>query len=98
MTKQQTKTLMIARYGMLECGRNFKGTMSEYCNVCMCIDDEEHRLNVCPKYENANFIKEPQKLNFNTVYKDNINDLKLIISRIANVWNVSNGNGSMITS
>ena len=28
-TKQTAKTLMIARYGMLECGRNFKGSYNE---------------------------------------------------------------------
>ena len=83
MSKQETKTLMIARYRMLECGRNYKGTMSEYCNACSCLDDEEHRLNACLKYEHVNFSKDPVKVSFDTVYNDNANDLKLIMSRIA---------------
>ena len=87
---------MIARYGMLECGRNYKGTMSEFCNQCSCLDDEEHRLNVCLKFETINFCKDPVKLSFHVVYKENLDDLRLIMHRIANVWNVSAGNGSII--
>ena len=28
-SKQETKSIIIARFGVLECGWNFKGTMSE---------------------------------------------------------------------
>ena len=45
-TKTQAKTIILARNGMLQCGKNFKGTMNEICSV---IDDEEHRLNTCSK-------------------------------------------------
>ena len=48
LSKQDTKTLMIARYGMLKCGKNFKGTISKMCSTCNCPDDEEHRLNILP--------------------------------------------------
>ena len=34
LSKQDTKTLMIDRYGMLDCEKNFKGRMSEVCTVC----------------------------------------------------------------
>ena len=77
-------------------GRNYKGTMSELCNVCSCIDDEEHRLNVCPKFENVNFCKDPVKLSFDVVYGDNVVNLRQIMCRIASVWNVTTGNGSII--
>ena len=30
-TKYETKTLIIARYGKLECGTNYKGSMKEIC-------------------------------------------------------------------
>ena len=98
LTKQETKILMMARYGMLECGQNFKGTLSELCSKCQCTDDEEHRLNFCPKYGVNNFSKEPLKIRFDTVYSNNVNDVKLITSRIAEVWDVLNGHGSMIKS
>ena len=51
MTKQDTKTLIMARYGMLDCGMNFKGTMSATCNQCSLPDNEQHRMNVCPKWD-----------------------------------------------
>ena len=38
-TKHATKTLVIARFGMLECGRNFKSSMQEVCRMCNTIDD-----------------------------------------------------------
>ena len=41
-TKHEAKALLIARFGMLECGKNFKGTMRETCDVCKVNDDENH--------------------------------------------------------
>ena len=48
-TKSKTKTIILARYGMLECGQNFSGTQNKQCDNCKCIDDESHRLNYCTK-------------------------------------------------
>ena len=48
-TKHEAKTIVIARYGMLQCGKNYKGTMNEICNECDILDDEDHRLNCCVK-------------------------------------------------
>ena len=38
-TKQETKTIMIARYGMLECGKDFKGSLKKICEQCNKSDD-----------------------------------------------------------
>ena len=54
-TKQETKTIIIARFGMLQCGRNFKGDNSVTCNTCSVVDDEEHCLNHCVKYRTMNY-------------------------------------------
>ena len=96
LSKQETKTLLIARFGMLECGKNYKGTMSEICSHCCCLDDEEHRLNVCPTYNHSNYSDSPDRIKFDRIYSDNIDDLKLIITRLTNVWNVKTGHGSMV--
>lgn len=48
--KEETKTIIISRYGMLECGKNFKGTKNLECNESSAVDDESHRLNSCIKY------------------------------------------------
>ena len=28
----------MARYGLLECSKNFKGTLNKNCDICDCID------------------------------------------------------------
>ena len=98
MNKQDTRTLIIARYGMLECGTNYKGTMSDTCSHCCCKDNEEHRLNNCPKYDYSNYSNTSDQIKFDTVFSNDINDLKTIITRISNVWNVETGHGSINTS
>ena len=99
LSKQETKTVRIARFGMLECGKNFQGTMSKMCSVCCnIVDDEEHRLNICPKYNQHNYCENSDLVKFETIYSDNIDDIRLIISRIASVWNVKTGHGSMMTA
>ena len=41
-SKYDTKTLVIARFGMLDCGMNFKGNRSETCNQCNVVDNDDH--------------------------------------------------------
>ena len=95
LSKQDTKTLIIARNGMLECGKNFKGTMSELCINCNCLDDEEHRLNACQIYSQLNHRDNPNVVNFNLIFSDKIDTIKLIIARIETVWNLKRCHGSM---
>ena len=87
---------MIARFRMLQCGNNYKGTMNHICDTCDCLDDEEHRLNWCSKFAHNNFRNNPDKIEFDTIYSDDICTIRNAISRIRTVWDVSNGNGSMI--
>ena len=47
---------MISRFSMLECGKNFRGTLNEKCfKTCNQVDTQEHRLNECMKYLDNNF-------------------------------------------
>ena len=93
--KRETKTVLLARYGMLECGKNFKGTLNVMCNQCDVLDDEHHRLNECPKFESINNRKRCGMTDFNQIYSDSITELRQIIPAIMRVWNIKNGNGSM---
>ena len=93
--KLETKTLIIARFGMLECGKNYKGTKSEMCNSCNKIDDENHRLNDCPIYKNVNFFDTQSRVEFADIYSTDINVLRAVIKRIEKVWNVQNAHGTM---
>ena len=53
---------------MLECGKNFKGTMSERCSTCAVVDDENHRLNECFLWKETNRVNESHKVNFCDIY------------------------------
>ena len=61
-SKQETKKIMIARYRMLECGQNLKGSMKETCTACGEIDNEDHRLNYCKKYKDVNLYDDIEVL------------------------------------
>ena len=85
----------MARYGMLECGRNRGGSTKKICESCNVIDDEEHRLNVCTKW--VNHKDELDKISFEQIISNDLDSLKEILQRIATIWNTKNGRGSMIT-
>ena len=95
LNKHETRTLIMARYGMLECGRNRGGSMKKNCESCNIIDDEEHRLNKCTKWENHR--NEPEIIPFEQIYSNDLDSIKQILYRITSIWNTKNGQGSMIT-
>ena len=83
---------------MLECGKNYKGSLSLQCRECNQIDDENHCMNHCKSYQSINWYTHDQKVDFNTVYSNDTRVLSDIIAKIPNVWNVCRANGSMNTS
>ena len=93
-TRQETKTIMIARFGMLECGKNFKGSINETCLSCNKFDDESHRLNYCEKFQESNLFGSDNKVNFNDIYSDNIDVIKSVITHIEKLWNVKTAHGN----
>ena len=95
MTKQETKTILRARFRMLECGINAKGTMSEKCQSCYVLDDENHRLNYCRKFTSTNLFSHDTKVPFEIVFSDDVSVLRNIIPLINRVWNTRNANGTM---
>ena len=97
MTKHETKTILIARYGMLECGKNYKGTMKQQCEKCKCEDDENHGMNHCIKWRERNFHHYEEKVNFNLIYSKDLHSLRYIISKIEEIWNTRNAHGTMRT-
>ena len=94
-TKQETKTILIARFGMLECGKNFKGSLKEVCRYCNELDDENHRLNYCVKFQDTNLYDCDDKVNFYDIYSSDIQVIKNVISYIEKVWNVKTAHGSI---
>ena len=95
LKKSETRTLMIARYGMLECGRNFGGSMKKMCETCNCIDDEEHRLNICPKWKKNDNSVGNDEVPFVNVFSNDCNVLRAILPRIEELWDTKNAHGTM---
>ena len=93
--KVDTKTIILARCGMLECGKNFKGTVPEICRKCGEEDDESHRLNRCVLWKHLNFSETAEKIDFGTIYDNDYEKLSPVIKSIQNVWEMHCGSGSM---
>ena len=98
LNKMETKTILLARFRMLECGKNFKGTLNEVCNACKIMDDENHRLNFCKKFRSTNFIDSTKQIPFETVFSDDVPTLKKVIPVLCQVWNTRNANGTMVNA
>ena len=60
------------------------------------LDDEEHRLNTCPKWT-RNDDKNRGNVDFTEIYSNNPDSLRKTIKIIESVWNTKTGNGSMYT-
>ena len=93
--KQKTKTIILARSGMLECGANFKGTLSKTCQDCNITDDEHHRLNICNKWNDTNNVNNNTKTNFQRIYSEDKDVLNHVINEIEKVWELKYANGRM---
>ena len=94
-TKRQTRTIIMARYGLLECGKNFKGTHPEICDQCACLDDEDHRINYCIKWRSLNMYDSLDKIMYDDVYSDDVSRINKVTYCIEKVWNTNTAQGTM---
>ena len=97
--KHQCRARVMAMYGMLDCGNNFKtGYRGKNCSECNMLDDENHRINYCKKYKNQNLYHSYLKIDFDSIYSGNENATKRVIEVVNDLWNLNNGNNSMYPS
>ena len=93
--KVNTKTIILARCGMLECGKNFKGTIPEICGGCGEEDNESHRLNRCKVWKHLNLSETIDKVDFGDVYSNDTPKVLHVVKAIQRVWEMHFGNGTM---
>ena len=93
-TKHETKTIITARFGMLQCGNNFKGSMNSLCRTCNVTDNENHKLNECVTYRTNNTFLPPH-VNFNNIYSCDKNILTQTLKFIETIWNTKTAHGSL---
>ena len=96
LNRHETKVLISSRFHMLECGTNYKGTLLETCPACNVIDDEQHRLNYCTRFERTNFCNSANRVDFNDIFSTDFAVVKNALNHIEKVWNMKTGHGSMV--
>ena len=55
-------------------------------------------MNVCTKYSNVNHSHDPAVFNFDNIYSNDVDTVRMTIVRIEKVWNVKTGHGTMNTN
>ena len=96
LNRHETKVLISSRFHMLECGKNFKGTLPETCPTCNVLDDEQHRLNFCTRFEQTNLCNRVNIVDFNDIFSADFAVVKNALNQIEKVWNLKTGYGSMV--
>ena len=96
-TKQETKSILISRFAMLDCGKNFKGSYGELCRECQTVDNENHRLNHCIKFRDINHYDSITNIDFELIFSNDVGVLRGILPEILKTWNLHNANGTMNT-
>ena len=81
---------------MLKCANNFKmGFGSNICSTCKEIDNEEHRINHCPKWETINFRNKDRKIAFDDIYSDDADKCLSVVNVVLSIWDLDNGKNDM---
>ena len=91
--KQQPQTTIL-RTTKHECGKNYKGTVSDICDLCTSEDDKTHCLYYCPKWKNVILYDCTHKVNFEDVYSNSSGTVRKVASLIKKIYN-TRLNGSM---
>ena len=98
LDRKFAKCIIMSRYGMLKCGKNFKtGLGSDVCLECGVTDDESHCINHCKKWKNVNGYNREEKIDFEMVYSGDIEKLKTISSEIMKMWMIEYGKNEIRT-
>ena len=83
---------------MLQCKKNYSfGGKDKNCDVCVAIDDENHRINFCEKYQGVNLFNNSDKIDFSLLYSDIVGVSLKVVDIILKVWDIGNGRNVMRT-
>jgi hypothetical protein len=89
LTKNEYKVIVLARYGMLRCGRNYKCHFgSQQCQTCGLVDDEDHKINHCIEFRTVNLYDCDEKVDFKNVYSKEVDVLKKKTKIISKTWDL----------
>ena len=91
-----TRAVIMGRYGMLNCKANFSsGYGGKDCATCNKVDDENHRINECVEYRAINLYQMEEKINFNLIYSDRLEEVLKVVEIILKLWDLGFGKNTM---
>ena len=91
-----TRAIIMGRFGMLKCANNYSnGHGTKMCNVCNVIDDEDHRINDCKKWQTINMSSNSQRVPFTDIYHDEYDRCLNVVKVILSMWDLENGKNEM---
>ena len=81
---------------MLKCANNFShGSGGKLCKDCAVLDDENHRINYCKKWEGVNLYNVRDKTIFDDIYSKELDKCHAVINTVLSVWDLDNGKNDM---
>ena len=96
LNKLEAKTLIMAKYGMLDCGKNFKMLYkTSQCDICDTLDDEQHRIFICPKWSGNTVLTPNNNCEFSDIVSQNLQRVKQVIKIVLEKWDLTNGKNIM---
>ena len=95
-TRILARTRIMSEFYMLDCATNYKvGYRGVNCNICKVLDDENHRINMCGKYQETNLAKSPVKIDFSYIHSENEETVERILYVINQIWDLKNDKNTM---
>ena len=95
-TRMQARTRIMSEFHMLDCANNYKmGYRGLNCNICKVLDDENHRINHCLKYQETNLFKSPVKIDFSCINSKNEETVERILYVVSQIWDLKNDKNVM---
>ena len=95
-TMNYAKILIMARYGMLDCANNYATRYGgKLCPFCKEVDDENHRINWCKRWESINLCNCQSKADFLDIFSCDETKCLKIVGIIASQWDLESGKNGM---
>ena len=100
MTKNKivARAFIMGQFGMLQCASNYSnGHGTKNCKTCEVVDDESHRINVCPVWGAINLSNSVKTIDYNQIYSDDENESRKVVDQILAMWDLGNNKNCMRT-
>ena len=90
----KARVQIIGMCRMLECAKNFKyGYVGADFKLCRVVDDEDHRINMYPKYKARNLYL--SQYDFGSIHSDDVETVDRTIEVVMHLLNLKNGKNEM---